>query len=170
MNTVRHLLKNWLPLFIWMALIFIASTDRGSPAHTSHFIDPFLRWLLPTASEVSLDRLHLLIRKSAHLAEYAALGLVLFRAIGSTYRGALRDRRWKIASLALGLAALYAAGDEFHQSFVPSRHASAYDVLIDICGAMIGIAMIFAFGKRTDETDVSPEGDPIRSQACSTPL
>jgi VanZ family protein len=154
MRSTRHLLKSWLPLCIWMAVIFIASTDRGSPAHTSIFIDPFLHWLLPNASADTLDRVHLLIRKLAHLAEYATLGLVLFRALDSTCRSVLRDQRWKIAGLAFGIAALYAASDEFHQSFVPSRHASAVDVLIDTCGAMLGIGMVFAFGKRTAD----PEG------------
>ena len=153
-----------------MALIFIASTDRGSPAHTSRFVDPFLRWLLPTASALTLERAHLLVRKSAHFTEYATLGLVLFRALGSTYRSALRERRWRIAGLAFGIAALYAASDEFHQSFVPSRHASAGDVLIDMCGALFGIAIIFAYGRRTDDTGVPREKDPTPAPECSLPL
>jgi VanZ family protein len=43
-------------------------------------------------------------------------------------------------------AAIFAVTDEFHQSFVPSRTASPIDVMIDICGAMIGliICMMFA--------------------------
>jgi VanZ family protein len=136
-----------------MALIFIASTERGSPAHTWFLLEPFFHWFLPTASAVTADRVHLLIRKTAHLVEYATLGVVLFRALGSTYRGILREQRWKIAALALGIAALYAASDEFHQSFVPSRHSSMGDVLIDTCGAFLGIATIFVIGKRTDDSE-----------------
>jgi len=151
--SLSPLLKYWLPLVIWMALIFVASTEHGSPAHTWLLLEPFFRWFLPTASAVTADRVHLLIRKAAHLAEYATLGVVLFRALGSTYRGLLRDERWKIAALALGIAALYAVSDEFHQSFVPSRHPSASDVLIDTCGAFLGIAIIFAIRRKTDDAE-----------------
>jgi VanZ family protein len=45
-------------------------------------------------------------------------------------------------------AAIFAVTDEFHQSFVPSRTASPIDVMIDICGAMIGLAICLAFAGR----------------------
>jgi VanZ family protein len=48
-------------------------------------------------------------------------------------------------SLAWLAAAIFAVTDEFHQSFVPSRTASPIDVMIDICGAMIGLAICLAF-------------------------
>ena len=38
----------------------------------------------------------------------------------------------------IAIATLYAASDEWHQSFVPSRSASIVDVLIDCVGAMCG--------------------------------
>jgi len=40
-----------------------------------------------------------------------------------------------------GGCAIFTVGDEFHQSFVVSRTASAQDVLIDICGAFSGLAL-----------------------------
>ena len=42
----------------------------------------------------------------------------------------------------------FAASDEFHQSFVVSRTASPIDVVIDICGALIGLAICWAFAAR----------------------
>jgi hypothetical protein len=39
-----------------------------------------------------------------------------------------------------------------------------------MCGALLGIAIMFAFGKRTDGTDVSLKGEPLRSPECSLPL
>ena len=44
--------------------------------------------------------------------------------------------------LAAMLAVAYAASDEFHQSFVPNRHPSPLDILIDSIG--IASATLFA--------------------------
>ena len=70
----------------------------------------------------------LVLRKLAHTAEYAILGALLVRATG---------RSW----LALGLGVLYAASDEFHQTFVRGRHGSPVDVLIDAVGLACGILL-----------------------------
>jgi VanZ family protein len=67
------------------------------------------------------------LRKLAHLTEYAILGALLVRALG---------RPW----LAILLGGLYAASDEFHQHFVRGRHAAWYDVVIDTVGVTIGVA------------------------------
>jgi len=70
----------------------------------------------------------LVIRKLAHAAEYAILGALLVRAT---------DR----ARLAFALAVIYAASDEFHQTFVEGRVGAVHDVAIDAVGAAIGIAL-----------------------------
>jgi len=41
--------------------------------------------------------------------------------------------------LSLAITMIYAASDEWHQSFVPSRSASLIDVLIDTTGGLCGI-------------------------------
>jgi VanZ family protein len=66
------------------------------------------------------------LRKGAHITEYAILGALLYRALG---REAL--------ALAVGIA--YAATDELHQHFVRGRHASPIDVAIDAVGLALGI-------------------------------
>src|SRR5438552_8968530 len=76
----KRLLKNWLPVFIWLAVIFLGSTDLMSAEHTSRFIVPFLRWLNPDISLETLASIHSIIRKCAHLGEYAVLALLLLRA------------------------------------------------------------------------------------------
>src|SRR5881392_945203 len=77
----KRLLKNWLPVFIWLAVIFLGSTDLMSAEHTSRFIVPFLRWLNPDISLETLASIHSIIRKCAHLGEYAVLALLLLRAV-----------------------------------------------------------------------------------------
>ena len=146
-------LKSWLPLLAWMCLIFAASTDNGSAAHTAGFIVPMLRWLLPHASPTRIDSLHFLIRKAGHITEYAILGILALRAFTPENFRFSGKKRWRVAGLALAVAALYAAGDEFHQRFVPSRGASLDDVLLDTFGAFFGIAALMFTRKRHDKNE-----------------
>ena len=70
----------------------------------------------------------LVLRKLAHCVEYAVLGALLLRATGRTW--------WAFA-----LATLYAASDEFHQTFVRGRMGSPIDVAIDAIGVVAGIVI-----------------------------
>jgi VanZ family protein len=153
MATMARWFKSWLPLLVWMALIFTGSTDSGSAGHTSGFIEPLLHWLLPWLSHESIGSLHFLIRKCAHITEYAVLGGLALRAIAPSRSVSFAEKRWRIAGAALALAALYAASDEYHQSFVPSRGASVDDVLIDICGACLGIGVVLLWRKQHDKRE-----------------
>jgi VanZ family protein len=137
--------KYWLPVMIWMTLIFGASTDLGRPENTSRFIRPFLLWLNPKMPEETIEKVHFVIRKTAHFVEYSILGLLLWRLIH--FDPACAGCRSREFWTALLVAALYAASDEFHQSFVPGREASVRDVLLDSCGAGFGLAALWA-GRR----------------------
>jgi VanZ family protein len=123
--------KNWLPAIAWACLISFFSTDVFSSDHTSRFIIPALHLLIPRASAETLELLHVIIRKSAHLTEYFILSVLLTRGL----RGQERGWRMRWAIWAVVLAAGYASLDEFHQSFVPSRTASPWDALLDTLGA-----------------------------------
>jgi VanZ family protein len=124
-------MKNWLPAIAWACLISYLSTDVFSTEHTSAFIIPALQWLFPHAGAQTLELMHAIIRKMAHLTEYFILSIFLVRGL----RG--NDRGWKLrwTIWAVVIAAGYASFDEFHQSFVPSRTASPWDALLDTVGA-----------------------------------
>ena len=98
----------WAPVVLWAALIFAFSS-------------------VPSLS-TGLGGWDLLLRKIAHLTEYAVLGALLARALA----------RPQLA-LAILLGALYAVTDEVHQHFVRGRHAAWYDVLIDTIGVTVGV-------------------------------
>src|SRR5207249_10687838 len=132
---VRNLLKYWLPAMIWLGVIFLASTDLMSAEHTSRFLGPFLRWLKPDVTADAIAKVQLFVRKAAHLAEYAILAILLWRALR---RGTHLPVKISLLLIAVWLVCgIFAIGDGFHQSFVTSRTASPHDVLIDICGATI---------------------------------
>ena len=86
------------------------------------------------------------VRKCAHLAEYAVLALLLWRAVHQPAEPSHTPWRWSKAGLVVALVALYAASDEIHQAFVPSRDASVRDVLLDTIGGALGLLCLWAVG------------------------
>jgi VanZ family protein len=108
-----RVLSAWLPVVAWAGLIFTLSSipDLGT----------------------GLGGWDLVLRKLAHAAEFAILGVLLLRALGHAW-----------ASFWLGDA--YAVIDEIHQSFVPGRVGSPLDVALDAAGVAVGI--VFALRLR----------------------
>ena len=134
-------------VILWMFLIFAGSTDLMSAQHTSRFLVPFLLWLLPNISFKTIMTIQLFVRKAGHLTEYAILATLLWRV--ARYHWPLRrEHFWKPATLVLIVAMTFAVTDEFHQSFYPSRTATAHDVMIDVMGAIIGLLICWMFVRR----------------------
>ena len=73
-----------------------------------------------------------LVKKGGHMLGYGLLALSFLRGLHGK-----SDKDQRASIMAWGLAVLYAITDEFHQSFVPGRHASPMDVLIDGIGAAV---------------------------------
>lgn len=118
----------WLPPLAWMLLIFIVSAQPT----------------LPHAPQAFLD---LLLKKGAHMLEYAILFVLLWRAL-SVSRPSLSS-----LIMALALTMLYAASDEFHQTFVPGRQGRLTDVLIDSSGAAMAALATWMCGSRSRQKD-----------------
>jgi len=129
-------------MLVWMLLIFSASNDRMSFQHSSRFIGPLVRWLLPHASEDTVQAMVFGVRKCAHLTEYAILAWLCWRVLKPADRSAWS---WRRAGNSLLIVALYAATDEIHQSFVPSRQGSVWDVLLDTAGGAAGLLLLRVF-------------------------
>ena len=102
-------LSLWLPVVVWAAVIFTFSS-------------------IPSLS-TGLGTWDTILRKAAHMAEYAILGALLLRALGR-------------AELAVAAGVAYAATDELHQHFVPGRHAAFRDVAIDAAGVLAGVVLL----------------------------
>jgi VanZ family protein len=138
---VPRWLRSWWPALLWATFIFLMSTDSFSVTHTGSFIEPILRWLLPSYTTDQIDAIHYAIRKCAHFTEYFVFGLFLYRAVRSANTG----WRWTWALGAWTIAAGYSALDEIHQAFVSSRTASPYDSLIDSIGALFAIVALYVY-------------------------
>jgi VanZ family protein len=141
---------HWGCVLAWAALMFTLSTDTFSSQHTLGIVVRTLHSLAPSIQADTLELLNKLVRKCAHLCEYFVFGWLLLQAVRGGNSG------WKLrwAILALMLAAGYACLDEFHQSFVPSRTASGWDVLLDTTGASMAQIAVWAtveFSRRGQE-------------------
>ena len=140
---IRSPVKHWAPIIAWILLIFLASGDIMSAEHTSRFLVPFLRWLSPDISVETLAEIHFCVRKAAHVTEYAILAFLVSRAI---FREANLKRAGAILFVGAWIACTsVAACDEFRQSFVESRGASPWDVMIDSAGAILGLLLYARF-------------------------
>ena len=144
MAQLRIFFKFWLPVLLWMALIFSASSDSHSSEHSSRFIEPFLHWLFPRMSQAHIEDIHLVIRKCAHLTEYAILALLVWRALHQS-QNHLPAWSWPKVGGTLLIVFLYSATDEIHQTFVPTRTGQFSDVVIDTSGAAIGLLALWLF-------------------------
>jgi len=105
----RRRLSLWAPVVVWAAVIFALSS-------------------IPSLS-TGLGTWDLLLRKLAHVVEFAILGALLLRAL-----------RREPTAVALGAA--YAATDEVHQAFVRGREGSPLDWLIDVVGVVAGVILL----------------------------
>lgn len=87
--------------------------------------------------EIAVITFGMVLRKLAHFAEYFALGAAVCGFL-STFS----IKPYQNGLLSFGISVLYAASDELHQYFVPGRHASMLDVLLDSAGVLCGVLIM----------------------------
>jgi VanZ family protein len=129
----RNFTKYWLPVLFCMAFIFWMSTETFSSEYTLSLLEIVIRSLVPEISTQGLDLIHTVIRKAGHVVEYFILGLLLFRSFRG---GSISSWNWRWPFFAVIVVVLWAASDEFHQSFVSTRTASVVDVGMDTAGGI----------------------------------
>lgn len=117
MNNRINIVKYWLPIFIWCAVIYYLSSI------------PELKSNLPSQWD-------LVLRKIAHMTEYAILTFLFFRAAKQN----LSFRKSIVYSIVFSIT--YAASDEYHQLFVFGRSGSLADIFIDSLGIFTAVFLI----------------------------
>lgn len=118
---ITKIIFSWIAVAAWMGVIFYLSSIVG------------------LSSGLSWDYV---LRKMAHMAEYAFLVVLVFIALSQTFSPQNPRQRRRLIITAIIIGILYATSDEIHQHFVPLRHGSPVDVVIDSVGMMIAGALI----------------------------
>jgi VanZ family protein len=145
----------WIPVLICIGVIAVESTASFGADRTSGPIRHFFEFILHHQfSDPSWDNFHHYIRKTGHFLGYGILSLAWFRAFRMSLRatsrsvsarlvsishitaGAIRRQRHAHLLAMLGTF-LVASADEFHQSFLPNRTGTPWDVLLDCTGAAV---------------------------------
>lgn len=126
---MKNIINRYFPVIAWAGLIFFFSSLQTVPSPQ----DTILNFVL---------------KKSAHIFEYAVLYWLTFRAVnfnepdGEVYETSPQKKRVDYLS-PLIFTLIYAIFDEIHQSFIPNRHAKLYDVGFDSVGALLAIWRIY---------------------------
>jgi VanZ family protein len=145
----------WAVTVAWAAQIYDFSTATFGGVFTTWLLSRILHLLHLSVSIATFQVLHHLMRKAAHVTEYAVFSMLLYYSLGGSRR---REWRWSPAVWALVVAGVYSLTDEFHQLFVPGRGPSIFDSGIDTLGALLGILIVYVVCHFTDETPVVTEG------------
>ena len=143
---MKSFLKYWVPVLGWVVVTFIGSTNVLSVENTSRFIVPFLLWLKPGMTQEATWGIIVVMRHCAHVGEYAILAILMWRAL--RWGTSVSMRMSTACGVVLLACALFAASDEFHQTFVKSRTPSVRDVLLDVGGASLGLLIAASFANR----------------------
>lgn len=140
--STKRILQAWLPSAAWLAIIGLESTSLGSAEHSARILYPILHFLF-AMNPARFIFWHFFLRKVGHFIGYFTLSILLFRS----WRISATDfaDRWSFhwAALAFVMTAVVAAGDEWHQSFVPSRTSSLRDVMLDTFAGLIAQISLF---------------------------
>ena len=120
MAETLSLIRWRIALVIWMVLIFLVSSGLLSGSMSADSTEEFF------------GDLNYVVRKLAHLFEYAVLVFLWLRALLKDGKDFENRLRWGFL-----LSVVYAVTDEVHQSFVPNRLGTWTDVVYDAVGATI---------------------------------
>jgi VanZ family protein len=115
-------------------VILMESTEAFGADNTSGPLRWFYEALLGPVGDERWKIVHFVIRKSGHFIGYGLIGLAWLRA---WWMSLPHSRFIQDAFLSLLGTALVASADEWHQTFLSNRNGSAWDVLLDCCGALV---------------------------------
>lgn len=116
------MIKRWLPVFIWAVVIFYFSSLPSLPGADKNWLD-------------------FIVKKGAHVSEYAIFFFLL--------SGALKSINWRTPyQTAFLIGLFYAFTDETHQLFTPGRTGLLRDALIF---DQLGLLLAWLFKSRREK-------------------
>jgi VanZ family protein len=143
---LRHQASAWVPVLVCVLVIAMESTPYFGADHTTGPLQRFFEYLMHRHfTQPEWWRLHLIIRKGGHFTGYGILSIAWFRAFWMTWPFAEDRNRLRMAAHGLAmLGTLFVAScDEFHQTFLPNRSGSFWDVMLDCSGGLIMQSLVW---------------------------
>ncbi len=125
-------IKYFLPSICLMILIFSFSQQTGT--ESSHFSTEIMIWI---QNHLHIPITEFIIRKVAHMTEYALLALSLYYGFSH-----IQHSQYHVSFFTIFITFLYACTDELHQLFISGRAGQLTDVMIDTCGGILAVVFI----------------------------
>ena len=145
-----NLVRAWWPAAVWIGLIAFESTDSFSSQNTSSMLYTVLTRLFGHIDFYNFFVFHHYLRKTGHVVGYGMLSLLLLRGWRATL-GRVDALLLRAALLSWLGTAFVAAMDEWHQSFIPSRQGSIWDVALDTVAGVAFLVVAYFWLRRSDE-------------------
>jgi len=146
-----NLLRAWWPAVVWIGLITFESSDMLSSRNTGRLLYVVLTRLFGEISFYKFLIFHHYLRKTGHVVGYGMLSLLLLRGWRATL-GRVHAMLLRAALLSwLGTASV-AALDEWHQSYIPSRGGSVWDVMLDTVAGVAFLVVAFLWLRRSEKS------------------
>lgn len=120
----------WFRTLVWCIIIFSFSSIPNFKGKQPNF-------------ETWIGIFDFVLRKGAHLIEYAVLMIFIFRAVEKSWT---RLQRWHFW-MSFGFVILFSISDEWHQTFVYGRSGTGMDVFIDTVGSVIAYSILTTSNK-----------------------
>lgn len=111
---LKHFSKYWLPVILYIVLIFIISSRAV--------------WPIPLGRVTNFSYEY----EVKHVIEFAVLGILMFRAFNHSEN--IKIKKTALL-LAFAFTTFYGITDELHQLFVPGKICSGIDMFADSVGA-----------------------------------
>lgn len=121
---MKRILSHWLPPLAWMGLIFLFSAQPDLPSAPGPWLD-------------------VLLKKIGHALAYGILAWLYLRSLRGRFRHPTAPH-----AVSFGLAVLYGLSDEYHQTFVPGRNGTPWDVAVDSLGALGAMLLAWQLRRR----------------------
>lgn len=145
-NRARFWIRAWSPVAVGITVISVESTVWLGADHTSGPLRRIYEMIFGAVNDPSWNVIHHYIRKTGHFIGYGFIDLAWLRA---WWMSLPRSRFFPDALMALAGTAAIAICDEWHQSFLPNRTSSLWDVLIDCSGAVVLCLLTYAIVRLT---------------------
>jgi VanZ family protein len=143
---LKKFIKWWLPVVVWMSVIFVGSSLSD----------------LPEVGDETADGL---LHRAAHILEFAVLGGLTLRAVSQD-----KPITKRAILVALIVSVLYSVSDEFHQRFTPGRSSDGSTVLLDVAGGLMGVWAYRWWGQRITRAAVGQHTAELANQRASVAM
>jgi VanZ family protein len=148
-----NLVRAWWPAVVWIGIIAFESTDFFSSEHTGSMLYKLLTHLFGHIDFYRFLVFHHYLRKTGHVVGYGMLSLLLLRGWRATL-GQVRPLLLRAALLSWLGTAFVAALDEWHQSYIPSRTGTIWDVALDSVAGVIFLVVAYFWLRQPAENSV----------------